>query len=149
MTLLAPSFPDAVVALWAAEAVGIAHPVNTLLRATDMAAMMRAAGSRVLVAPGPQAGSDLWDKAVAAAQATPGLRAVVAFGDADPGAGYVHLVSRLPREDGLLDDPPSAGDIAALFHTGGTSGAPKLAYARQPWRAPWPRLWTTMQQRGS
>jgi fatty-acyl-CoA synthase len=127
VTLLAPSFPDAVVTLWAAEAVGIAHPVNTLLRATDIAAMMRAAGSRVLVAPGPQAGSDLWDKAVAAAQATPGLRAVVALGDADPGAGYVHLVSRLPREDGLLDDPPSAGDIAALFHTGGTSGAPKLA----------------------
>jgi fatty-acyl-CoA synthase len=39
VTLLAPSFPDAVVALWAAEAVGIAHPVNTLLRATDIAAM--------------------------------------------------------------------------------------------------------------
>ena len=33
VTLLAPSIPDAIVALWAAEAVGIAHPVNTLLRA--------------------------------------------------------------------------------------------------------------------
>src|SRR5258708_10334308 len=127
VTLLAPSIPDAVVALWAAEAIGIAHPVNTLLRAQDIAAIMRAAGSRVLVALGPQAGSDLWDKAVAAAQETPGLRAVVALGDADPGAGYVHLASRLPSEDGPLGDPPAPGDIAALFHTGGTSGAPKLA----------------------
>jgi acyl-coenzyme A synthetase/AMP-(fatty) acid ligase len=52
VTLLAPNIPDAVVALWAAEAVGIAHPVNTLLRAQDIAAIMRAAGSRVLVTLG-------------------------------------------------------------------------------------------------
>jgi len=127
VTLLAPSIPDAVVALWAAETVAIAHPVNTLLRADDIAAMMRAAGSRVLVAPGPQAGSDLWDKAVAAAQATPGLRGVIALGDADPGAGCVHMMSCLPREDGPLDNPPASSDTAALFHTGGTSGEPKLA----------------------
>jgi fatty-acyl-CoA synthase len=127
VTLLAPNIPDAVVALWAAEAVGVAHPVNTLLRAQDIAAIMRAAGSRVLVALGPQAGSDLWDKTVAAARETPDLRAVVALGEADPGAGYVHLASRLPSEDGPLDEPPAPGDIAALFHTGGTSGTPKLA----------------------
>jgi fatty-acyl-CoA synthase len=127
VTLLAPSIPDAVVALWAAETVAIAHPVNTLLRASEIAALMRAAGTRVLVALGPQAGSDLWEKAMAAAEATPSLRAVVALGDADPGVDYVHLASRLPCEDGPLDNPPAPGDIAALFHTGGTSGAPKLA----------------------
>jgi fatty-acyl-CoA synthase len=127
VTLLVPNIPDAVVALWAAEAIGIAHPVNTLLRAQDIAAIMRAAGSRVLVALGPQAGSDLWDRAVAAARETSGLRAVIALGEADPGAGYVHLGSRLPSEDGPLEDTPAPSDIAALFHTGGTSGAPKLA----------------------
>jgi fatty-acyl-CoA synthase len=127
VTLLVPSIPDAVIALWASEAVGIAHPVNTLLRAQDIAANMRAAGSRVLVALGPQTGSDLWDKAVAAARETPDLRAVVALGEADPGSRYVHLASRLPSEDGPLDNPPAPDDIAALFHTGGTSGAPKLA----------------------
>jgi fatty-acyl-CoA synthase len=127
ITLLVPNIPDAVVALWAAEAVGIAHPVNTLLRAQDIAAIMRAAGSRVLVALGPQAGSDLWEKAVAAARETPDLRAVVALGEADPGSRYVHLASQLPSEDGPLDDLPAPEDIAALFHTGGTSGAPKLA----------------------
>jgi fatty-acyl-CoA synthase len=127
VTLLVPSIPDSVIALWAAEAVGIAHPVNTLLRATDISATMRAAASRVLVALGPQAGSDLWEKAMAAAEATPSLRAVVALGDADPGVGYVHLAARLSCEDGPLDNPPAPGDIAALFHTGGTSGAPKLA----------------------
>lgn len=127
VTLLAPSIPDAIVALWAAEAVGIAHPVNTLLRAENIAAMMRAAGSRLLVALGPQAGSDLWDKAIAAARQTPGLRAIVALGEADPGAGCVHLASCLPIDDGPLSDPPAPGDVAAIFHTGGTSGAPKLA----------------------
>src|ERR1700724_3646750 len=127
VTLLVPNIPDAVVALWAAEAIGIAHPVNTLLRGHDIAAIMRAVGSRVLVAPGPQAGSDLWDKAVTAAQQIPDLRAVVALGETDPGSRYVHLGSRLPSEDGPLEDPPAPSEIAALFHTGGTSGAPKLA----------------------
>jgi fatty-acyl-CoA synthase len=127
VTLLAPSTPDAAIALCAAESVGIAHPVNTLLRAEEIAAVMRAAGSRVLVAIGPQADSDLWDKAVAAAGEVPSLRAIVALGATDPGAGYVHLDSRLPHADGPLDDPPAPGDIAAYFHTGGTSGAPKLA----------------------
>jgi fatty-acyl-CoA synthase len=127
VTLLVPNIPDAVIALWAAESVGIAHPVNTLLRAQDIAAIMRAAGSRVLVALGPQAGSDIWEKAVAAARETPDLRGVVALGEADPGSRYVHLASQLPSEDSPLVDPPAASDIAALFHTGGTSGAPKLA----------------------
>src|SRR5882762_3189649 len=85
LTLLVSPIPDAVVALWAAEAVGIAHPVNTLLRAEAIAAMMRAANSRLLVVPGPQLGVDLWEKAVAAAQATPSLAAVVVLGDSDPG----------------------------------------------------------------
>jgi fatty-acyl-CoA synthase len=62
-----------------------------------------------------------------AARETPDLHAVVALGEADPGSRYVHLASRLPSEDGPLDNPPAPGDIAALFHTGGTSGAPRLA----------------------
>ena len=124
VTLLMPGVPDAVVGLWAAEAIGVAHPVNTLLRSEHIAAMMRAAGSRVLVGPGPQSDPDLWGKAMAAARVTPSLRAVVAVGDeADPGAGCVHLASSLPDDDGLLDEPPIPRDVAAIFHTGGTSGA--------------------------
>src|SRR5258708_30412048 len=56
LTLLVSPIPDAVVALWAADAVGIAHPVNTLLRAEAISAMMRAANSRLLVVTRPQLG---------------------------------------------------------------------------------------------
>src|ERR1700682_706373 len=38
VTLLVPNIPDAVVALWAAEAIGIAHPVNTRLELQASAA---------------------------------------------------------------------------------------------------------------
>jgi fatty-acyl-CoA synthase len=127
VTLLVPPIPEAVAALWAAEAVGIAHPVNTLLRAEAIAAMMRAANTRLLVVPGPQLDVDLWEEAVAAAQMTPSLAAVVVLGDLDPGSGYVHLGTRLPEDGGRLEDEPSPQDVAAIFHTGGTSGAPKLA----------------------
>ena len=117
VTLLAPAVPDAVIALWAAEAVGIALPVNILLRATDIAAMMRISHSRLLVALGPQrdqtqAGQgqcELWDKALAAAREVPSLRGIVALGEIDPGADGIHLASCLPADDGPLENPPEIG----------------------------------------
>ncbi len=128
VTLLAPSIPDAVVALWAAEAIGIAHPVNTLLRAQDIAAIMRAAGSRVLVALGPQAGSDLWDKAVAAAQETPGLHHVCQARTV-PWAILPH------RAISLLSFIPAARPVRPSL-----PGIPTRT--KCSWSVPWQRHWT-------
>src|SRR5437016_3736274 len=90
---------------------GVAHPVNTLLPAEAIAAMMRAANSRLLVVPGPQLGVDLWEKAVAAAQATPSLAAVVVLGDSDPGSGY-RRHSDLPR--GPSRRPTNGADLSSI-----------------------------------
>ena len=131
VTLLAPSIPDTVVALWAAEAVGIAHPVNTLLRATDIAAMMRAAGSRVLVALGPQAGSDLWDKAVAAAKSTPGLRATT-------GRWTIRQRPAISPRSFIPAARPARPSLPGT-----------LTRTKPSWRAPWRRVGTSTRRRGS
>ncbi len=52
VSILSPNVTDALVAFFAAETVGIANPINFLLRSDEVEAMMRAVGSKVLVTIG-------------------------------------------------------------------------------------------------
>ncbi|MGP3914895.1 acyl-CoA synthetase [Nonomuraea sp. 10N515B] len=142
VTLMAPNCSDLLAVTLAAEAVGIAAPVNAALDVRHVAHVVRLTGSRVLVAAGPELDEALWkrlldgapdfgievlvalspdgaDRAAAPAlEARPGLRTVrlddlVADGPAAPA--------------GLPAAPPAPDDLAAFFHTGGTTGTPKVA----------------------
>ncbi|MBE7418562.1 MAG: acyl-CoA synthetase [Ideonella sp.] len=130
VSLLLPLVPQAFVALFGAQAVGIANPVNPLLAPAQLADILRAARTRVLVTLGPAEGSEIWDKVGAIRPQLPDLKTVLVVGGAahpslaaddfdarvDAFAGD-HLASgRLPRAD----------DSAGYFHTGGTTGTPKL-----------------------
>jgi fatty-acyl-CoA synthase len=130
VSLLLPLLPQAFVALFGAQAVGVANPVNSMLSAAQIADILRAAGTRVLVTLAPSEGSDLWDKVTTLRHAVPSLRTVLVVGgvghagleaddfdahlDAQPATQL--LSGRLPRDD----------DDAGYFHTGGTTGTPKL-----------------------
>ena len=142
VSLLLPLLPQAFVALYGAQAVGVANPVNPMLSASQLAEILQAAGTKVLVTLGPTEGSDIWPKVQAMLPLLPGLKAVLVVGgtaqaetaaldfDAQLDAQVAsHLVSgRLPQ----------AGDIAGYFHTGGTTGTPKLVrhtHANQVYQA--------------
>lgn len=140
VSLLLPLLPQSFYALFGAEAAGIANPVNPLLEAHQIAEILRAAGTTVLVALGPVPGSDIWDKVGKIRAELPALRAVVAVG-APGGAGAVDFDAALARQPGdrLLSARTIApGDTAAFFHTGGTTGLPKLvrhSHANQVFQA--------------
>lgn len=129
----------------AAEAVGIAAPVNPALSGERIAELIRRTGSRVLVAAGPELDPQLWQRLLGAARQA-GMTAVLALrpdgAHADPPAltGDDAANGRGPAVaylDQVIDgqpaghlagaEPPSAGDLAAFVHTGGTTGAPKIA----------------------
>lgn len=130
VSLLLPLLPQSFVALFGAQAVGVANPVNPMLSAAQIADILRAAGTRVLVTLGPTEGSDIWDKVTAVRQQVPSLKSVLVVGgrsnpdlaaddfDAwlDPQPGTHLLSGRMPRAD----------EAAGYFHTGGTTGTPKL-----------------------
>ncbi len=84
ISLVAPSTPDAVIAMWAAAATGIVNPINFLLRADDLAGLMRAAGTEVLLVLGPHPRLDIWQRAAQAGKHVPSLRAIVTLGPNDP-----------------------------------------------------------------
>ena len=129
----------------AAQAAGIAAPVNPALSAERIAELIRRTGSRVLIAAGPELDPQLWQRLLGVARQA-GLTAVLALrpdgahgdppvldtGDDAP-AGRGPLVAYLDDliagqpTDHLVADWPAAADLAAFVHTGGTTGAPKVA----------------------
>jgi fatty-acyl-CoA synthase len=133
----------------AAQAVGIAAPVNPALSGERIAELIRRTGSRVLVAAGPELDPQLWQQLLGVARQA-GMTAVLALrpdgargvphalnGDAAAGGtpngrapvvAYLdELIAGQPDSHLAGAEPPAADDLAAFVHTGGTTGAPKVA----------------------
>lgn len=135
VALLAPNLPEAHAALWGAQLSGRVCPINYLLQPDHIAALLRASGAKVLVALGPNAELDVWSVAlqVAALCPVPLVQiGVTGSGVApDPDAPvWQDLLAAQP--EALTFEPDLHPDrVVALFHTGGTTGAPKLAQHTQ------------------
>ncbi|MCW5650295.1 MAG: acyl-CoA synthetase [Ramlibacter sp.] len=129
VAILAPNIPETQFALWGAQLAGRACPINYLLQPEHIAALLAASGARVVVALGPNAELDLWPtvQKVQALHPLPLLQIAVQDGATAPQTPvFQELLARQP--EALAFDPQLTPDrVAACFHTGGTTGAPKLA----------------------
>ena len=131
ITYLLPNLPQTHYVLWGGEAVGIVNPINPMLEPSTICEICLAAGTKVLVALGEFEGSDIWDKACAVRKDLPKLKAVIRVmgpGDDKEGIyGYDEAITRYQGDkldSGRVIDP---NDVASMYHTGGTTGTPKLA----------------------
>ncbi|QGZ64479.1 AMP-binding protein [Paraburkholderia acidisoli] len=129
VAILAPHMPSTHVAIWGAQLAGRAFPVNYLLGADHIAALLRASNAKAAVILG----------------ATPELTVHAALRDAIAQAGCVahvfeidpcesapapgsfqHRVSTAHDDGATLAQELDAETVASLYHTGGTTGLPKL-----------------------
>jgi len=135
----------------AAQAVGIAAPVNPALSGERIAELIRRTGSRVLLTAGPELDPQLWKRMLGVARQA-GMTAILALrlddahgdppalagtgdvpADNDPAArppivAYLDdVIAGQPSGHLAGADRPTATDLAAFVHTGGTTGAPKIA----------------------
>lgn len=137
VAVLLPGCLEYHLALWGGEAAGIVQPLNPMLTDEKIAAMMTLAGAKVLIAYGGEGDVGYWSKALRLRALVPTLTIVlrVAPKTEAPGAvgplpaGVVDLAERHqhPGDHLVSGRRIAASDIAAYFHTGGTTGAPKLA----------------------
>ena len=123
-------------ALWGGEAAGIVQPLNPLLSEEKLLSLLQASQAKVLIAHGVEDDSQMLAKALRLQEKLPHLKTLLLVhpdGQALPsplpaGAQDFHALRRQQNADRLLSGRVfSAQDIAAYFHTGGTTGAPKLA----------------------
>ncbi|WP_322014627.1 acyl-CoA synthetase [Paraburkholderia sp. J12] len=136
VSVLLPAIPESQYVLWGAQAAGIVNPANWMLEPEILIQMFRAAGTKVLVAFAGDDHPEIWAKAEAVARGVPSITALIRVGGRARGVEAVAdvpvidfdtVLERFP-EDRLVSGRVFApDDTASLFHTGGTTGAPKLA----------------------
>ena len=123
-------------ALWGGEAAGIVQPLNPLLSEEKLLSLLQASQAKVLIAHGVEDDSHMLAKALRLQAKLPHLKTLLLVhpdGQALPnplpeGAQDFHALRQQQNADRLLSERVfDAQDIAAYFHTGGTTGAPKLA----------------------
>jgi fatty-acyl-CoA synthase len=131
VSYLLPNLPQTHYVLWGGEAAGVVNPINPLLEPKTIGDICRAAGTRVLVALGEVPGSDIWPKVQAIRKDLPDLKAIVrVFGPGDEADGIYGFDELLPKYSGdKLDSGRQIApdERASMYHTGGTTGTPKLA----------------------
>ncbi|MBT9505149.1 acyl-CoA synthetase [Rhodoferax sp.] len=138
VAVLLPGCLEYHLALWGGEAAGIVQPLNPLLSDEKLVSLMTVARAKVLIAYGSDADAGLWSKALRLRTQVPTLTTVlrVAPHDESPGsagdlpagvADFAALRATQPADRLVSGRDIQPDDVAAYFHTGGTTGAPKLA----------------------
>ena len=131
ISLLLPNIPQAHFLLLGGQASGIVNPVNFFLEPRQIADILRAAGTKVLAALGPHPGFSIWEKVASIRREVPSLQAVLQVGDFSDEDGSVvnfdRAIERYPTNALLSERRITSDETATLFHTGGTTGMPKLA----------------------
>jgi acyl-CoA synthetase (AMP-forming)/AMP-acid ligase II/enoyl-CoA hydratase/carnithine racemase len=130
VAFLTPIVPGMVEALYGAQTSGMASTINYLLNARVIADLLTAETASTLVVPARELDDEVWCKANEVIALTPGLRNVVVLGATGALApGQIDFQAEQSRcRDDELDFESAAGrdTVCALFHTGGTTGRPKL-----------------------
>lgn len=156
--VLLPGCLEYHLALWGGEAAGIVQPLNPLLTEDKLASLLTTAGAKALIAYGSDVECGAWSKALRLQERVPTLKTLLRVAPHDeapdqrPALPDHALDFNAARAAQPLDRLVServirAEDVAAYFHTGGTTGAPKLAihtHANQVFTA-----WAAVQLQGA
>ncbi|MFT7293280.1 MAG: fatty-acyl-CoA synthase, partial [Pseudohongiellaceae bacterium] len=141
VSIIMPILPQTHFAIWGSQAAGISNPINPMLEAEHMGEIIAAANSSIVICLGKSQHVDIWDKVALGIKGNKNITTVIAVNI--PGLCEPLAATELENGYEILDfetaiaDQPSdrltskrtfSGDqIAAYFHTGGTTGRPKLA----------------------
>jgi len=135
VSLLLPNLPQTHFAFWGAQAIGIANPINPLLEPEHIISILNTAQSKVLVTVA-SADQSYYEKILMIAEKVATLESILIIGLKNTSWNLVSRINMYDFDDYVSQRPsdslefsPStqSDDISCYLHTGGTTGAPKLA----------------------
>jgi len=145
---LLPNANETVFTLLGGTIAGIVNPINPLLDAEQIASILKETGAKVLVTLKSFPKTDVAQKAAEAVSMAPNVKTVIEVdllrylsppkswiaglirpkNPVTHSARVVNFTKEINRQNTTLDFADSKGDrVAAYFHTGGTTGMPKVA----------------------
>jgi fatty-acyl-CoA synthase len=143
-----PNTLETAVTLLGGAVAGIVNPINPLLEPDQISAILRETGAKVVVTLRPFPKTDLAQKVAEAVKHAPSVKTVLEIDLLTYLTGLKKLIVPLIRpknpathhaavknfhtevarqSDKLAFDDPKEDRVAAYFHTGGTTGMPKVA----------------------
>jgi fatty-acyl-CoA synthase len=141
IAMLLPNVLQTWYAVWGAQAVAISNPINPLLEARLVVEIMNATRAKMLIALAPVQGAPAyWEKINTIVNRVPSLETLLlvrvegytgdARGPLERELNVVDFNTAIAAETGatLVGGEDNDKDaVAAYFHTGGTTGRPKIA----------------------
>jgi len=152
ISFVLPNLPETHFTIWGGQIAGIVNPINPLLEAGQIADILNSAETKVLVTLAAFPKSDVWEKIEQIRDLVPTLRTLLTIRIEDHLSGIKKWLVRAAmwnkrkvrkiagqevydfnvykkRFPTTLTHKRTiqSQDIASYFHTGGTTGAPKLA----------------------
>ncbi|MFP7570150.1 acyl-CoA synthetase [Marivita sp. S2033] len=143
-----PNANETILALLGGSIAGIANPINPLLEPEQIAAILRETGAKVVVTLKPFPKTDVAQKVAEACRHAPKVHTVLEVdlnryltppkswivpflrrkNTGQHHADVLDFATELAKQNKTLDFADSTGNrVAAYFHTGGTTGMPKVA----------------------
>lgn len=147
VSILLPNLPESHFALWGAQMVGAANPINPLLEVKQIAEIVSAVKANIIVTLAPLPNTDLYSKALKVVKECDSNIVILTVNPAKYAGRFRSIVGYLyaglcGRKSGLdirsfrsvtrkssdmIYKLQGGSDVGVLFHTGGTTGAPKVA----------------------
>jgi fatty-acyl-CoA synthase len=151
VAFLLPNAMETVLSYLGGAVAGIVNPINPLLDADQIAAILRETNAKVLVTLKAFPKTDVAQKAAEAVDLAPNIKTVVEVDllryitgikkfivplirskiKVNHGANIIDFNKSIAKQSTTLKfDDPKEDRVAAFFHTGGTTGMPKVAQHR-------------------
>lgn len=124
---LLPNLPETHFVLAGSQAAAIVLPLNPLLDADHLAAMLRLAGASLLVAARGGEFASYEQKARAVAAAVDGLELAFVDTEEHRADGLLTLLDAHPSDRLTFEYDALPDHYSTYMHTGGTTGSPKIA----------------------
>ena len=130
VAIISPTYDQIPATIWGTQTAGIVSSINYLLSPDVIVDLLRAENAEILVVPGPNVDKDIWAKVQAVIAQADMIKKIIVLGGVPVKdsrmVDFDKTVKEYPNDRLTFSREIGRNTVAALFHTGGTTGTPKL-----------------------
>ncbi len=130
VAIISPTYDQIPATIWGTQTAGIVSSINYLLSPEVIVDLLRAENAEILVVPGPNVDKDIWAKVQAVIAQADMIEKIFVLGGVPVKdsrmVDFDKTVQEYPNDRLTFSREIGRNTVAALFHTGGTTGTPKL-----------------------